>query len=129
MQTVKAALVYCALVFGAGFVLGTVRVLWVVPRLGARWAELAEMPVMVGVSFLAGRGVVRRYVVPRTTARRLGVGLLALGLLLLLEFALVFGLRGLTVREYVATLDPISGTAYAVSLALFGLMPLLVARR
>jgi hypothetical protein len=32
MQVVKAGVVYFALVFGAGFVLGTIRTLWVVPR-------------------------------------------------------------------------------------------------
>ena len=32
MQIVKAAVLYFALVFGAGFMLGTIRTLWVVPR-------------------------------------------------------------------------------------------------
>jgi hypothetical protein len=46
----KAGLIYFAIVFGAGFVLGTIRTLWVVPRLGTRMAELMETPIM-----LAGR--------------------------------------------------------------------------
>jgi hypothetical protein len=35
MQIAKAAVLYFALVFGTGFVLGTIRTLWVVPRLGS----------------------------------------------------------------------------------------------
>jgi hypothetical protein len=42
MQILKAGLLYFALVFGAGFVLGAVRVLWIVSRFGARAAELME---------------------------------------------------------------------------------------
>lgn len=34
VQILKAAALYFGLVFGTGFVLGTIRVLWVVPRLG-----------------------------------------------------------------------------------------------
>jgi len=40
MQLLKAGILYFAAVFGAGFVLGLIRTLWVVPRLGARMAEL-----------------------------------------------------------------------------------------
>lgn len=42
---VRAGLAYCGLVFGAGFVLGAVRVPFVVPRLGERVAELVEMGI------------------------------------------------------------------------------------
>ena len=34
---------YFGLVFGTGFVLGPVRVLWLAPRVGERWAELIEL--------------------------------------------------------------------------------------
>jgi len=40
MRILKAALAYFALVFGAGFMLGPIRILWVAPRLGERMAEL-----------------------------------------------------------------------------------------
>jgi hypothetical protein len=33
MQILKAGSLYFALVFGAGFVLGPIRMLWVIPRL------------------------------------------------------------------------------------------------
>ena len=44
MSILKAEVLYFALVFGAGFVLGTIRTLWVVPRFGTRMAELMETP-------------------------------------------------------------------------------------
>jgi hypothetical protein len=42
--TFRAALAYLAIVFGTGFVLGMFRVPILVPLIGERWAELAEMP-------------------------------------------------------------------------------------
>ena len=39
-QTFKAGVLYFAVVFGAGFALGTIRTLWIVPRVGTRLAEL-----------------------------------------------------------------------------------------
>ena len=129
MQILKAGLLYFALVFGAGFVLGTIRTLWIVPRTGTRLAELMEAPIMLVVTIVAARWVVRRFALPPTVAARLGAGFVALGLLLVAEFSLVLGLRGLTIAEYFASLDPVAGTVYYVMLALFTLMPLLVARR
>lgn len=120
---------YFALVFAAGFALGTLRVLWVAPRLGERAAELLEMPIMLSVAFFVACWIVRRSTPPPAPAARLGIGLFALGLLLAAEFTLVLGLRGLSVQQYFASRDPVAGAAYLVALALFGLMPLLVARR
>jgi hypothetical protein len=126
---VKAGALYFALVFCAGFVLGTFRVLVVVPRLGARAAELIEAPIMLAVVFFAARWTVRWLAVPSAWPRRIGMGLVALGLLLAAEFGVVLGVRGLSPREYFATLDPVSGTAYYALLGVFALMPLVVARR
>ena len=125
----KAGALYFILVFGTGFALGTLRVLLVVPRLGARTAELIEAPLMLAVTFLAARWTVRWLVVPPALAPRLAMGCIALGLLLAAEFTLMLGVRGLSMREYFATLDPVSGTVYYLLLGMFALMPLLVTRR
>ena len=129
MQILRAGLLYFALVFGAGFVLGTVRILWVVPRFDTRIAELMEAPIMFVVTIAAARWIVRRLSLPPTPAIRLGVGFVALGFLLVAEFTLVLWLRGLTIAEYFASRDSVSGTVYYVMLGVFAIMPLLVARR
>ena len=129
MQILRAGVLYFVLVFGAGFVLGIVRTLWVVPRVGTRTAELMETPVMLVVTVLAARWIVLRLAVPHFLSARLGMGAIALGLLLTAEFELVLWLRGISIGTYLATRDPVSGTVYYVMLALFAIMPLLVARR
>jgi len=126
MLALKSGALYFALVFGAGFVLGTVRTLWVVPRVGTRTAELLEAPIMLLVTILAVRWIVLRFAVPSTPSARLGMGCIALLLLLVAEFGFMLRLRRLTIREYFANRDPVSGTVYYVMLAVFAVMPLLV---
>jgi hypothetical protein len=128
MKILKAGAVYFAFVFGAGFALGPIRLLWAAPRFGARTAELMEMPVMLVVVVLAARGIVRRLAVPASPAHRLGMGGVALALLVGAELALALLLRGLSPWEYVPGLDPVSGSVYVLLLGVFAVMPLLVAR-
>lgn len=129
MRTLKAGVVYFAVVFGAGFVLGIPRVLWVAPKLGTRAAELIESPIMLAVVILAARWVVRRFALPLTVAARLGPGLVALALLVAAEFTVVLKVRRLTLAQYFAGRDPAAGTAYILMLIIFAAMPSMVARR
>ena len=122
----KAGLLYFATVFAVGFVLGVLRVLWAVPRFGPRGAELIEMPLMLVATILAALWVVRRLAVPPGTWTRLCMGLVALGFLLLTELSVVLQLRGLSVEEYLANRDPLSGTVYLLMLGLFAAMPWLI---
>jgi hypothetical protein len=129
MRILKAGLLYFVIVFGAGFVLGPVRILWIVPRLGTRMAELVETPIMFVVIIVVARWIVRRLSVPSTPFSRFGMGCVALALSLAAEFTLVLWLRGLSMSEYLASRDPVSGIVYYVMLGVFAIMPLLVARR
>lgn len=119
-------LVYFALVFAAGFVLGTIRVLVLEPRLGSRLAELIEIPVMLFVIYGAAKYVIGKLPASDSRSPGLIVGLTGLALLLLCEFTLVLALRGMTPDQYFASRDPLAFGAYLVSLALFGLMPWLL---
>ena len=129
MQIMKGSLVYFAIVFGCGFALGTIRTVWVVPRIGTRSAELLEAPIMVVVSIIAARWTVLRLNIPSARSPRLVMGGLALAFLLAAEFGFVSWVRGLTIKEYLATRDPVSGTMYYMALGFFGMMPLFVGHK
>jgi hypothetical protein len=129
LQILKAGVLYFALVFGTGFVIGSFRILWVVPRFGTRIAELMEAPIMFVVIIVAVRWIVRRLALPYIVSIRLSMGCIALGLLLIAEFTLVLMLRGLSISEYLSSRDPVSGTVYYAMLGVFTIMPLFVARR
>lgn len=124
MNIFKAGMLYFALVFGAGFILGPMRIFWVVPRLGQRTAELIEEPIMFVVIVLASRWIVRRLHVPAAVPARLGMGLLALALLVAAELALAVALEG-SIARYIAGRDPVAGTVYLIMLGVFAIMPLL----
>ncbi len=129
MRILESGILYFAFVFGTGFVLGTVRTLWIAPRVGARLAELTEAPIMFVVTIVAARWIVQRLAVPSLLSARLGMGGIGLALLLAAEFGLVRWLRGVEVRKYLATRDPVSGTVYYLMLVVFDIMPFFVARR
>ncbi len=88
MNLIGVAGVYAGVAFAAGFVMGAVRVLVLEPRLGAVAAVVIEGPIMLGVSYFAARWVVARWMRDTSRGRRVVMGMVALGMLLLMEFAL-----------------------------------------
>jgi hypothetical protein len=127
MRVVGFGITYFAAVFAVGFALGIVRVLFVVPLIGERSAELAELPVMVAASALFAWRLVRRAKLDVLSAGL--AGLLALALLLGAELAVVVGARGVTLREYLAARDPVGGLAYLAALGAFTVAPAVAAWR
>jgi len=119
----RVSLLYLCFVFAAGFLLGIVRVMFMVGLLGERYAELAEMPFMILVCGVTAYYLVKKYREQLSTARAVCVGLISLVLLLAVEFSVVLELRGLSIPEYFALRDPVSGTAYIVGLVSFALAP------
>ena len=121
MNTIKPALLYFFMVFGAGFILGPIRVLLVVPQIGARWAELLEMPVMATVIYFAAGYLNKRS--PLAPGGRLRVGLVALGCSIAAELTVAAFLQHRSIRDALFNRDPISGTAFYALLGLFAIMP------
>jgi len=127
MSIIRGGLIYFGLVFGTGFVLGVIRTLWVVPKMGVRMAELLEMPLMLLAIVIAAQWIdwqlnqlLDR---PHPLRDRLMVGLLALGLLLGAEIGVGLFLRGRSLTEIVLDRDPLTGTIYYALLVLFMVMP------
>ena len=128
MRSLKPAVLYFALVLGTGFVMGTIRVPFLVPRLGERYAELLEMPFMFLAIVLAARYVVRRFALPASLPLRLQVGFAALAMSVVAELLLATALLGRSLLEFIASRDPVSGSVYLVMLLLFALMPAILGR-
>lgn len=129
MPILQAAILYFLLVFGAGFVLGTGRVLFLVPLLGERAAELLEMPLMLIIIVSAARWIVRHRLDGHRRAPALSIGFIAMGLVLIADLVVGMWLRGMSAAEVFLNRDSVSGTAYYVSLLLFAVMPAILARR
>jgi len=128
MQILKAGTLYFVLVFGTGFLLGMVRVPFLVPHLGVRAAELIEMPLMFIAIILAAGYISRLFALPSVGIVRLSVGVLALALVVIAELSFALLLQGQSAVQYIASRDPVSGAAYLITLVLFALMPLILAR-
>lgn len=128
LRTIKAGMAYFSLAFGAGFIMGAIRVPFLVPRLGERSAELIEMPFMLVVIVLAARFITQRFALPAITLVRLSTGLVALALLIAAELMLAVALQDRSLGDYVSSRDPVSGSVYLAMLVLFAAMPLLISR-
>lgn len=121
----KAGAAYFALVFAAGFALGTVRVLVLVPRLGTLTAVILELPLMLGISWLVCGWVITRYEVSSSSAARLSMGALAFGLLILAEIVLSVVAFDRSMPEYIDHLGTPHGLLGLIGQLAFALMPLI----
>jgi hypothetical protein len=118
----RAAIAYWAVVFALGFVLGTIRVLWLAPQVGMLPATLIELPVMLGASWLASGWLLRRFEIAGG-GEALAVGLLAFVLLMAAEYALGVGMMGLTVGQWLADFGQPHAAVGLTGQIVFALMP------
>ena len=122
MNIFKVGAAYFAIVFSFGFVLGTVRVLAVIPRIGEFAATLLELPLILTAAWFVSGWLIRKMRIAPDTTSRLLMGAAAFGLAMIAEplLGLSFG-RSLT-EQWAALLRP-AGLAGLAGQALFGLMP------
>jgi hypothetical protein len=128
-DAVRAGLVYFLLVFAAGWVLGPLRELLLVPAIGRTLAVLAEAPLLILALVLASRWTVRRLAVPATVGARAGMGLVALALLLAAELAGGWLVRGEGVVAWAGKLATPAGAIGLALVLLCAAIPVVVGRR
>jgi len=120
---VTATLTYFGLVFGVGFVLGVIRVLWIVPFAGLRNAELLEQPLMLAAIFVIARWTINHPARELSRLDILRMGLVALLILILAEVLMALFVNPDRPR------DTVSGIVYLMMLGVFALMPWFLCRR
>jgi ABC-type uncharacterized transport system permease subunit len=121
----KAGTVYFALVFGAGFILGTLRVLIVTPKLGESVAVALELPVMLALSWVACSWVTARLDVPEKWTVRLSMGAYAFSVLMLAELGISTLMLGRSVLEHLGHYRELPALLGLVAQILFAFFPLL----
>ncbi|MBX3576392.1 MAG: hypothetical protein KF723_04225 [Rhizobiaceae bacterium] len=124
----KAGFVYFLMVFAIGFMFGTVRVLFVEPRLGAVLSVALEVPLMLVIAWFAARFAVTRFAVA-TTKDAISAGLIGVVLLVVAETLLGIGL-GQGLAAQIGAYGTTRGLLTSMGQVGFAAMPALaVARR
>jgi hypothetical protein len=118
-----AAGVYWVIVFALGFVLGTLRVIVLAPKLGELTATLVELPIMLGASWFICAWVVRRWAVSAKPWPRLVMGTTAFGLLIAAEILLGVVGFGRTAGDQIAEMSRGAGLLGVVGQLGFAAFP------
>ena len=124
LSATKAGIFYFAIVFAAGFLLGTLRVTVIIPLIGELLAVALELPIILFISWLVCRRLVAQFSVPAMASHRAAMGALAFGLLMLAELGLsvlVFDRSG---AEYLAHLQTAPGLLGLAGQIVFAFIPL-----
>lgn len=117
---------YFLIVFAIGFALGTIRTLFVAPRLGDLAAVAIELPLMLAAAWWVCGRLVRR--LPAGIAPRAVMGSSAFVLLMVTEFAMSLWLFGRSPAAYAAGLVNAAGLLGLAGQVAFAIMPLAVRR-
>jgi hypothetical protein len=128
MKILAAALLYFLVVFGVGFLVGPVRVLYVEPRVGTIAAVMLEAPILLVAMVMGARYAVRWSGVPWSTSALLSVGVIALALQQIADVAVAVLLRGMSVGDHLRQFATTPGMIYAALLFAFAVMPSLLGR-
>src|SRR5579872_1881595 len=124
----QAGVVYAVLTFLVGFVVGAVRVLFLVPRLGAPVAVAIETPFMLVASWLLCAWSVRRYKVSSKLAARAIMSGSAFVVLMTLELALSVLVFHRSIAQHFGAYMTVAGIIGLGAQIIFALIPSIQAR-
>lgn len=125
-RSAVAGLAYFAVVFAAGFLLGTFRVLVLLPKMPEAAAVLVELPFMLAISYFAARWLVRRFAVAARVRARLAMGGIAFAVLLGAETSMSIALFGMPLSRMLAHYGTLAGGAGLAGQVVFALVPALL---
>lgn len=130
LETVKLSFLYFATAFVAGAMLGAIRVMIFQPYMGARYAELLEMPIMLIWIWQAAHLTVwqldSRQNLKQVSSTAVWIGILSTLFLILAE------LTGTAIRQrnwsrvvyhYLADRDLVSGSVFGLAVLTYAVMP------
>jgi hypothetical protein len=122
-RAIKAGGLYFALVFAVAFLVGVVRVMVLAPRVGALPAVAIEVPLILGVSWIACRFVLQR--IPVDGVRnRLAMGVFAFAALMATEAGLDLAF-GHNLAEHFAAMGTPAGLLGLAGQIGFAALPLI----
>ncbi len=122
-SSVKAGAIYFLIVFCAGFLLGTLRVLFIVPKIGELFAVLFELPVILTIAWQASKKLIKNFVIPTTHTARLTMGMAAFLLLMLAEFGLSVFIFDRTIAQHLASYKNLPALIGFVGQVIFFFIP------
>ncbi len=125
----RAALIYFCVMFAIGFLLGVLRTLWLIPQIGIRTAELMEACLLLVAIYITALWVSRRLCKNFASVSKIGVGLIAAGLVLIADMGVGVVLRGMSPQDVFTHRDLVSNLVYFGLLAFFALAPWLLTRK
>lgn len=126
MPILKAAMLYFAVTYTAGFAFGSLREMFVMPRFGQLTATLIEAPLMLAATYFAAQWILGRFEMPPSSGDRLLIGGIAFLILMIAEVVFSGFMRGWSVEAWVAHFKTPDGAISLAMFVLFGLMPWIV---
>lgn len=124
-SAVRAGFLYFALVFAAGFALGTLRAFLLSPVLGETFAVLLELPAILIISWIASRDTISRLGVPREVPTGAAMGAVAFALLIVADALVDKALVGRGLAEHFRAYEFAPGQLGLGAQILFALFPTL----
>jgi hypothetical protein len=106
---IKAGTAYALIVFAIGFALGAIRVLVLVPHLGATTSVVLETPIMLAVSWKVSRWSTRWFNLQPDRRSRLLMGIVAFTVLMVAELGVAVFAFGESPALYVSGIGSIAG--------------------
>ena len=119
----KSGFLYFLGIFALGFVLGTIRTLVLVPRIGALSGVLLEIPVMLTASWFFSIRLITRYSVPKDLKSLLCFGQWGFFLLIITETLFAVYVFGQSWSVYLDGLQTLPGFLGLTAQFIFGIIP------